>query len=214
MNVRGDYGGAGYAHLEGLMPGEVASQFVVLLKQSIEHSGAMQSAVRSAPPLKRPALELYAHEYLPLLSFLWGLTPTMCAVTGRELLPTYSYFRVYREGDVCRVHSDRAACEHSLSLTLAYSDGKTWPFEVGRGRVEKAESITDDFAGADFSSIAMRPGDAVLYQGVNFRHGRVSPNPNRWSAHMFLHWVDKAGPYKDEAFDRRAVGEPVDFSFT
>ena len=41
-----------------------------------------------------------------------------------------------------------------------------------------------------------------MYQGVHHRHGRLDPNPNAWSAHLFLHWVDPAGPYRDEAFDR------------
>lgn len=214
MKIHGDYENAGYAHLEGLMPAAVAQQLLAQLKDSIDQSGVAQDMVRAAPPLKRPALELYAYEYLPLLSFLWGLTPTMCAVTRRALLPTYSYFRVYREGDVCRVHSDRTACEHSLSLTLAYSDGKPWAFEIGRARIEQAQSIADDFAESDVSSIVMQPGDAVLYQGVHYRHGRVSPNPNRWSAHMFLHWVDSAGPYRDQAFDGRASHAPVDFSFS
>ena len=38
--------------------------------------------------------------------------------------------------------------------------------------------------------------------GVNHRHGRLDPNPNSYSAHMFLHWVDSSGPYADHAFDR------------
>lgn len=51
----------------------------------------------------------------------------------------------------------------------------------------------------------MRAGDAVMYRGVNHRHGRIEPNPNRWSAHLFLHWVDAKGPYAEHAFDRLAV---------
>jgi len=51
----------------------------------------------------------------------------------------------------------------------------------------------------------MRAGDAVLYRGVNHRHGRIEPNPIRWSAHLFLHWVDANGPFADQAFDRVAI---------
>ena len=213
MQVLGDYTASGYAHLKGLAPAPVAHELLALIKDDIAHSGYdMQALVRPAPPLARPALELYAYEYKPLLSFLWGLTPAMSMLTGRELLPTYSYFRVYRQGDVCRVHSDRHACEHSLSLTLAYSDGKPWSFEIGGERIEKARSIADQFDDV-FSSIEMQPGDAVLYQGVNFRHGRTTPNPNRWSAHLFLHWVDSAGPFKEQAFDGRAQNAAIDFAF-
>jgi hypothetical protein len=51
----------------------------------------------------------------------------------------------------------------------------------------------------------MSAGDAVMYRGVNHRHGRLDPNPNSWSAHLFLHWVDPNGPYADHAFDRANV---------
>jgi hypothetical protein len=59
----------------------------------------------------------------------------------------------------------------------------------------------------------MKVGDAVLYQGVHHRHGRTTPNPNTWSAHLFLHWVDREGPYRDHAFDGKGDPPRVDFSF-
>jgi hypothetical protein len=56
-------------------------------------------------------------------------------------------------------------------------------------------------------------GDAVLYYGVRYPHGRTTPNPNTWSAHLFLHFVDRNGPHAGEAFDGRVRLEPVDFDF-
>jgi len=54
----------------------------------------------------------------------------------------------------------------------------------------------------------------VLYRGVQRRHGRTRPNPNGWSAHLFLHWVERGGPYADFAFDKNAdTTKPVNFSF-
>jgi len=50
-------------------------------------------------------------------------------------------------------------------------------------------------------AVAMAAGDAVLYQGVHHHHGRVTPNPNRLSAHLFLHWVERDGAYANYAFD-------------
>ena len=63
------------------------------------------------------------------------------------------------------------------------------------------------------AALAMDVGDAVAYRGVDHRHGRTTPNPNRWSAHLFLHWVDPDGPQRGEAFDRKGVPQPVDFTF-
>jgi hypothetical protein len=149
-----------------------------------------------------------------MLYFLWGLTPIMEQIIGRELLPTYDYLRLYRQGDVCRVHSDRYSCEHSLSLTLGYSDGRPWALEIETERSEPSSKVDEDFGAAPSSSVAMQVGDAVLYQGVHHRHGRTIPNPNHWSAHLFLHWVDRAGPYRDHAFDGQIKPAPVDFSFS
>jgi hypothetical protein len=130
------------------------------------------------------------------------------------LLPTYDYFRIYREGDVCRVHCDRYSCEHSLSLTLDYSDGEPWDLQVGKERTEPSSRVEEDFGAEPYASIPMKVGDAVLYQGVNHRHGRMKPNPNGWSAHLFLHWVDRDGPHREHAFDGNANPAEVTFSFT
>lgn len=100
---------------------------------------------------------------------------------------------------------------NTRSLTLAYSDGAVWPFEVGTDPISEPQSIKNDFGGHTSHSIAMQPGDAVLYRGVTHRHGRVSPNPNRWSAHMFLHWADRHGPHAAQAFDAGADATKVYF---
>jgi hypothetical protein len=135
-------------------------------------------------------------------------------VTGRKLVPTYDYFRLYRHGDLCRVHRDREACEHSLSLTLAYSDGNAWPLELGREGLKGPDDvIAPDFGPEPLSSLTMEVGDAVAYRGVEHRHGRTTPNPNAWSAHLFLHWVDPEGPHADRAFDGKGRPQPVEFTF-
>ena len=134
-------------------------------------------------------------------------------LVGRELLPTYDYLRIYREGDVCRVHHDRPSCEHSISLALDYSDGVAWPIEVERQASNPSSRVDENFGESGFASIALEVGDALLYQGVTHRHGRTSANPNGWSAHLFLHWVDAEGPYRDHAFDRRPRPPQVQFEF-
>ena len=214
MEVVGDYRADGYALVRGLIGTEVAQAFLAGLQADMGGGPIPLSRVtQHVNLLRRPAFEVYGHFYKPMLTFLWGLTPVISGIVGRELLPTYDYFRLYREGDVCRVHFDRLSCEHSLSLTLAYSDGRPWNLELGRTRQEPSARVEEDFGEEPFSSLAMEPGDAVLYQGVHHRHGRVSANPNRWSAHLFLHWVDADGPYRDQAFDGQVRPAPVDFRF-
>lgn len=202
MKIHGDYYANGYAHLEGLIPREVAMAFLNRVKQDMDRANLpIGGFAQSSVLLDQSAIEISNKMYRPMTPFLWGLTPTMCEVTGKDLLPTFCYMRIYQKDDVCRVHSDRFACEHSLSLTLAYSDDLPWELSVGAEHVAPLGPVRNDFDGAAHGSVAMQPGDAVLYQGVHHRHGRTTPNPNRWSAHMFLHWVDRDGPYAMCAFD-------------
>ncbi len=51
----------------------------------------------------------------------------------------------------------------------------------------------------------MQPGDAVLYRGIDLRHGRTQPNPNQWSAHLFLFWVERSGEFAQHAFDEERL---------
>jgi hypothetical protein len=214
MQVVGDYHTDGYAHLKGLISPEIARAFMQALKQDVGDAPIPLSRAENHPNLlKRPAFEIYGHHYKPMLFFLWGLTPIVSGIVGRELLPTYDYFRIYREGDTCRVHSDRYSCEHSLSLTLDYSDGEPWALEVGKDRVEPSARVDEDFGGEPYGAVAMEIGDAVIYQGVRHRHGRTRPNPNAWSAHLFLHWVDRDGPYREHAFDGKMPRGLVTFAF-
>jgi len=144
-------------------------------------------------------------QYPPMAALHWGLTPVAAQVAGCELLPSYAYFRVYQQQDICVVHSDREACEHSLSLMVELADGEPWALCIGEGEVDCAPAPERDFGSEKYAAIPMKAGDAVLYRGVTHRHGRIDPNPNRWSAHLFFHWVDSNGPYADHAFDKVAL---------
>ena len=193
----------GYLALPGFVPTDVTHALLGMMKGDLMRGGvSFDQLKRKHALLAAEAVEVYGMHYLPLTTFLWGMTPAVTALVGHDLRPTYCYFRMYREGDLCFVHSDRHACEHSLSLLLAASDDKPWPLDVGSQHIDTPRQRADpDFGDETYGSVPMLPGDAVLYQGVHRAHGRLMPNPNRWSAHLFLHWVDPAGPYADQAFE-------------
>lgn len=208
----------GYAPVQGVISPEVAAVFLSITQKAMGDTREAQARFAAdMKPLDKPAYDIYSRDYPAALTFLWALTPFVEQAIGKSLLPTYCYFRVYPQGGICMVHSDRPACEHSMSLTLGSSDGQKWPFAIGRRRLSEAEiragEILPDFGTDRFATINMNPGDAILYQGVHYRHGRIKPNPNRWSAHIFLHWVDRDGPFKEHAFDRKALPPPAEFHF-
>jgi hypothetical protein len=214
MEIEGDYRHDGYALVRRLVPRGVARALMARLRADLPAGPIVPQPHTASEILRGPAFEIYGNVYPPMQAFLWALTPAMEQVTGQKLVPTYDYFRLYREGDICRVHRDRAACQHSLSLTLDYSDDVPWPLEVGAsGEAGPDDLFTDDFGPEASASLSMAVGDAVAYRGVEYRHGRTIPNPNAWSAHLFLHWVDPGGPFADQAFDGAGEPGPVNFTF-
>lgn len=102
------YARCGYVRADRLLGVEACNAFLRQLQDDLDRAGRpLERLRRSGPLLKREAIELYAFHYPPMATLLWGLTPTIAGLTGRELLPSYAYFRIYREGDICRVHGDR-----------------------------------------------------------------------------------------------------------
>jgi len=206
------YRDSGYVSLPQFIPREVTIAFLARMQHDLAAQGlSFDRFSQQGPLLTRAAPELYSHHYRPLMNLHWGMTPIVTELVGLPLLPSYAYFRLYHEGDICKVHGDRLSCEHSLSLTLAYSDDKPWALELSPVAIDKPYERADLQFRPDekASGVAMEAGDAVLYQGVHHHHGRTTPNPNRWSAHAFLHWVARDGPYADNAFDGQPVPETV-----
>lgn len=195
------YRAQGYALLKQLFSPIVVAMFHRQMQEDLDLRGN-QAFLSRSDLLTKPAIEVYSHQYGPMATFLWALTPTAAEVAGCDLVPTYAYYRAYQHGDVCLVHSDRYACEHSLSLTLHLADELPWALSIEHRCIDQPEPVQRDFGHQAFTPLPMSAGDAVMYRGVEHRHGRLDPNPNAWSAHLFLHWVDPAGPHADHAFDR------------
>lgn len=216
-DLRRQYDAQGYAVLRAAAPPEVARGILGLITNAMQRP-EIAERMRSRPSVNtKPSYEFHSSQFPAIFGFHWGLTSRLCDVAGKRLAPSYCFFRAYQQGDRCTVHSDRPACDHSMSLALGYADDITWPIEVGRRRLAYEEAnkikIADDFGDEDYASILLSPGDALVYRGVNHRHGRITPNPNRWSAHLFLHWVDLDGPFADWAFDKRLPPTPGEFAF-
>ncbi len=115
------------------------------------------------------------------------LVPEIEQVTQRSLFPTYSFFRIYKAGDVLHRHIDRPACEFSVSVNLGYRAPAPWPLWV------------EGPLGA--RSAALEPGDAVVYRGIECPHWRESFD-GEFVVQLFLHYVDQEGPHAEWRFDK------------
>jgi hypothetical protein len=116
------------------------------------------------------------------------LCPRIETHSGLLLYPTYSYFRLYKRGDVLRRHRDRPACEISISLNVGQMPSEPWPIYVERD--------------AGPHAALLMPGDALLYRGIDCFHWREAFQGDSM-VQVFLHYVDRNGPHADQKFDRR-----------
>jgi hypothetical protein len=197
-----DYRDQGYAALPGLLAPDLAGALAAQFLRDLAEKRVRPRFAEGKRLLKANVLNIHSARYPLMQSFHWGLTPAITAIAGCDLVPSYALFRVYPQGAVCMVHGDRPACEHSISLTLASGGAEPWPLDIATETTPLgAAGARDDFRGEVHTSVPLAPGDAVIYRGITQRHGRLAPNPNPWSAHLFLHWVDRAGPHAAEAFD-------------
>jgi hypothetical protein len=117
--------------------------------------------------------------------------PHIESILGEELIPTYSYSRVYQNGNELKVHRDRNSCEVSVSIQLGRSHHYSWPIFVENKRYDLAE------------------GDGVLYYGNDQFHWRnTCEGPEGYySAQLFLHYVKANGKYTKHAGDNRWPNE-------
>lgn len=109
---------------------------------------------------------------------------------GIQLEPTYSFYRVYTNGDMLPKHKDRPSCEISASLCLGYSydeEEYSWPIFI------------------DNHEINLFPGDMVVYRGMDVDHWRESFDfyEQSWHAQAFLHYIEKNGSQMEWKFDKR-----------
>ena len=112
------------------------------------------------------------------------LLPKIESAAGMKLLPTYTYFRVYNAGDILEKHTDKPACEISISLSLR-KIGNIWPIYFNN------------------TAVMLEEGDAVLYKGCEVEHWRETYIEGTKLAQVFLHYVNANGPHTEWKNDKR-----------
>ena len=144
--------------------------------------------------------ETYSHySDIAMETLLEKLTEPMSKETELNLIPTYSYARIYKKGDVLKRHKDRYSCEVSMTMNLG---GDPWPIYLEPSGETDKEGIKVD----------LEPGDALIYRGCEVEHWReVFEGEN--CGQVFLHYNDASGQNAEEnRYDTRPfLGLPAWF---
>ena len=140
-------------------------------------------------------------------TLLVKVLPVMAQETGLELVPTYSYARLYKKGDILYRHKDRPSCEISTTIHLG---GNPWPIFIdGTGAdniVSGHENTTVVKPGAPAGTkVILDVGDMLVYSGCELEHWR-EPLEGDMCGQVFLHYNHVNGPFAEKnRFDKRPM---------
>ena len=125
--------------------------------------------------------------------------------TGLRLVPTYSYTRLYRTGNILRRHKDRPSCEISTTLNLG---GDEWPIFIDP---TGADNVIDEYKNIHKPNapkgvkIVLKPGDMIIYSGCELEHWR-EPFEGKLCGQVFLHYNHADGRFaKTNLYDKRPI---------
>ena len=145
----------------------------------------------------------YADRFMETL--LIKTIPTMEKKTGLKLIPTYSYCRLYRKGNILKRHKDRPSCEISTTLNLG---GDPWPIFIdptgSNNVIDEYKNIHKPNAPKG-NRVDLKPGDMLIYSGCELEHWR-EPFEGKLCGQVFLHYNHANGPFaKTNLYDKRPL---------
>ena len=142
-------------------------------------------------------------------TLLEQVKPIMEKHTDLKLIPTYSYARIYKNGDILERHKDRASCEISTTLNLG---GDLWPIflepDKTKGKYKNNVYVSDNTSGVQ---IDLSPGDMLIYSGCELEHWREEFK-GKDCGQVFLHYNTESETSKENIYDKRPfLGLPNSF---
>ena len=138
-------------------------------------------------------------------TLLMKVLPIMKEETGLDLVPTYSFTRVYEKGSILKRHKDRPSCEISTTLHLG---GDPWAIYIdGTG----ADTVLDEYKNKHKpdapkgTKVLLEIGDMLVYSGCELEHWR-EPFEGNICGQVFLHYNHVSGPFAEKnLFDKRPL---------
>jgi len=138
-------------------------------------------------------------------TLMMKVLPVMQQHTEMNLIPCYTYTRIYKKGDILKRHSDRPSCEISCTLNLG---GDPWPIFLDptgqKSVIDEYKQILKPNAPKGIS-LTLEPGDMLVYSGCELEHWR-EPFEGDHCAQVFLHYNNVDGPFGTQnKFDKRPL---------
>ena len=134
---------------------------------------------------------------------------------GRKLYNTYYYDRFYFPGQELKKHTDRPACEISISVHISTNLEEYWPIFIKTPYVfaefQECTKVKKLINTGDIVAVNLNPGDGVLYKGCERPHWRdkmpgtfemMSGGEELYYHQIFFHYVLQDGIRAQHAWDK------------
>ena len=138
-------------------------------------------------------------------TLLMKTLPVMQKETGLELVPTYSYARAYKKGDILKRHKDRPSCEISTTIHLGGDQWSIFIDPTGSNNViDEYKNIHKPDAPKGVK-VDLDIGDMLVYSGCELEHWREQFQGNV-CVQVFLHYNHVNGQFAEKnKFDKRPM---------
>ena len=138
-------------------------------------------------------------------TLMMKVLPIMQQRTDMNLIPCYTYTRIYKKGDILKRHSDRPSCEISTTLHLGGDPWTIFLDPTGQKTViDEYKQIHKPNAPKGIP-VDLEVGDMLVYSGCELEHWR-EPFEGDNCAQVFLHYNNIDGPFGTQnKFDKRPM---------
>jgi len=180
-----DFDNTGYVQVTGFVDSKTIDTLSKYFENKIRRGEWVAKTTIEANDSSK--LGYYADPLIEVM--LQQCLPSVEEQTGLELEPSYSFSRVYQEGEELISHMDRPSCEISVTINVARK-GDLWP-------------IWMQYGSNDPCKCTLNPGDAVIYKGCEVTHWRTKLPKDQLTVQFMLHYVNKNGENAEYKFDKR-----------
>tara|TARA_R100000988_G_C3958422_1_gene144871 strand:- start:221 stop:916 length:696 start_codon:yes stop_codon:yes gene_type:complete len=132
-------------------------------------------------------------------------------VIGRKLYNTYYYDRFYFPGQALVKHTDRPACEISVSIHVSTNIKESWPIWIKTPDIFEDNTMKTKIATGENRFVHLKAGGGMIYKGCERPHWRdpmpgllesaLNKDESLYYHQIFFHYVLQDGIRAHHAWD-------------
>ena len=130
---------------------------------------------------------------------------------GRKLYNTYYYDRFYFPGQELKKHTDRPACEISVTIHVSTNIKESWPIWIKTPDTFEDKTMKTLIASGENRFVHLEAGDGMVYKGCERPHlrdpmpglleSKINKDESLYYHQIFFHYVLQDGIRAHHAWD-------------